>query len=160
MRRTLVWRGLDAPRMEIARVVLDDRGLRGSGTQIGMEREPYELRYEVDRHRLALELVGGPSVEIPLGGADFFDLAYSPLLNSFPVLRDGLHRGGLARDYVMTFVDVPSLETSRAEQRYEPVRPGVVRFRSGSFEAELEFDDDGLVVRYAGLAELVGSGSP
>jgi hypothetical protein len=160
MRRTLVWRGLDAPRMEIAHVVLDDRGLRGSGTQIGIEPEPYELRYEVDGERLALELVGGPSVEIPLAGADFFDLAYSPLLNSFPVLRDGLHRGGSARDYVMTFVDVPSLEASRAGQRYEPVQPGVVRFRSGAFEAELEFDDDGLVVRYAGLAELVGSGSP
>jgi hypothetical protein len=156
VRRTLVWAGLDAVRSEIAHVVLDDDGLRGRGTQIGTEPEPYELRYEVGGDRLALDIVGGAHAELRLEGADFFDLAFSPLLNSFPILRDGLHRGGEARDYTMTFVDVPSLATEPAEQRYEPLRPGVVRFRAGSFVADLELDDDGFVVRYPGLAELVG----
>ncbi len=55
----------------------------------------------------------------------------------------------------MTFVDVPSLEVSRAEQRYEPLGDGKVRFSSGSFVADLDFDADGFVVRYEGLAELV-----
>jgi hypothetical protein len=55
----------------------------------------------------------------------------------------------------MTWVSVPDLTVSRSEQRYEPIAPGVVRFRSGSFEADLEFDDEGFVVRYPGLAERV-----
>jgi uncharacterized protein len=155
VRRTFVWVGLDEPRSEIAHAVVDERGLRARGTQIGVSPEPYELRYEVDSERLAVELVGGPLHELELGDADFFDLGTSPLFNSFPVLRDGLHRGGPARDYVMRWVDVPSLEVSVSEQRYEPVRPGVVRFRSGSFSADIELDEEGFVVRYPELAVRV-----
>ena len=51
MRRTLVWRGLDAPRMEIAHVELDAGSLRARGTQIGAV---YELRYEVEEPQLRL----------------------------------------------------------------------------------------------------------
>jgi uncharacterized protein len=156
VRRTLVWTGLDAVRSEIAHVVVEDGRLRARGTQIGTEPRPYELRYEVDGGRLAVEVVGGPSAELGLDGADWFDLGFSPLFNSFPVLADGLHRGGAPRDYVMRWVDVPSLEVSRSEQRYEPVRPGVVRFRSGTFTADVELDGDGFVVRYPGLAGAVG----
>jgi hypothetical protein len=69
------------------------------------------------------------------------------------VIRDRLHFGGAARDYVMAWVDVPSLALTRSEQRYEPLRPGRVRFRSGAFTADVEFDGDGFVVLYPGLAE-------
>jgi len=155
VKRTLVWTGLDAARFEVAHAVVEDRRLRARGTQIGTEPRPYELRYEVDRERLAVELLGGPYRELDLGDADFFDLGFSPLFNSFPVLRDGLLDGGAARDYVMTWVDVPSLEVSRSEQRYEPLARGVVRFRSGSFTADMELDEDGFVVRYPGLADRV-----
>jgi uncharacterized protein len=48
------------------------------------------------------------------------------------------------------------LEVSRAEQRYEPLGDGVVRFRSGTFVADIAFDADGFVTRYEGLAERVG----
>ena len=94
-------------------------------------------------------MVGGPSIDVGLDGTDFFDLGYSPLFNSLPVLA-GLDS---ATDFVMTFVDVPSLEISRSEQRYEPLGDGAVRYRSGSFVAEIEFDADGFVTRYEGLAE-------
>jgi uncharacterized protein len=147
--KTLVWRGLDEPRMEIARAEVDGRELRASGTQIGVA---YELRYELEPGRLRVEVTDGPSVDIELEDTDFFDLGASPLFNSLPIL------GGLetARDFVMTFVDVPSLEVSPSEQRYEPLGDAVVRFRSGSFTAEIEFDTDGFVTRYEGLAERVG----
>jgi hypothetical protein len=127
--------------------------LRARGTQVGIDPEPYELHYEVDGSRLAVELVGGIHREVTLGDADFFDLAFSPLFNSFPVVRDGLHRGGTACDYTMAWLDVPSLSVSRSEQRYEPIRPGVVAFRAGSYTADLEFDEDGFIVHYPGLAE-------
>lgn len=148
MRRTLVWRGVDAPLMEIAEVELVADGLQARGTQIGVA---YELRYQLEPGRLCAEVMGGPNVNIGLDGADYFDLGYSPLFNSLPVLA-GLDS---TTDFVMTFVDVPTLEVSSAEQRYEPLGDGVIRFSSGSFVAEIEFDGDGFVTRYEGLAERV-----
>jgi hypothetical protein len=135
--------------MEIAYAETVDRGLRASGTQIGVW---YELRYELEPDRLRAEVVGGGSIDVGLDETDFFDLAASPLFNSLPVLA-GLER---ATDFVMTFVDVPSLEVSRSEQRYEPLGDSVIRYSSGSFVAEITFDEDGLVTHYEGLAERVG----
>jgi Putative glycolipid-binding len=155
VKRTVVWVGLDASRSEIAHAIVDGGELRARGTQIGTDPKPSELRYELDGTRLAVELVGGAHREVELEDTDFFDLASSPLFNSLPVLRDGLHLGGRAHDYVMSWVDVPSLEVSRSEQRYEPIAPGIVRFRSGSFTADLEFSADGFVSRYPGLAKRV-----
>jgi hypothetical protein len=145
----MVWRGLDAPRMEIAHSEVDGDALSARGTQIGVT---YELHYELEPGRLRAEIVGGPTLDTGLEeGAEFFDLGYSPLFNSLPVLA-GLKK---ATDFVMTFVDVPSLEVSQSEQRYEPLGEHVVRYRSGSFVAEIEFDEDGFVTRYEGLAERV-----
>jgi hypothetical protein len=146
--RTLVWRGLDEPRMEIAYV---EPSLRARGTQVGA---CYELRYELG-DSLRVEIVGGTAKDVPLDG-DFFDLGFSPLFNTLPVLADGLHRGGEPRVYVMTWVSVPDLEVFRSEQRYEPLGDGVVRFSADEFTADVEFDEDGFVVRYPGLAERVG----
>jgi hypothetical protein len=151
--RTLLWSGVDEPRMEIARAERVGDGLRGAGTQIGAT---YELRYGLDADRLRLEIVGERRREVRLDGFDFFDLAFSPLFNSLPVLRDGLLDGGDPRDYVMRFVTVPDLEVVESEQRYEPVGDGKVRFRSGTFAADLDFDPDGFVVRYEGLAKRIG----
>jgi uncharacterized protein len=147
--RILVWRGVDEPRMEIARAEVDGAELRARGTQIGVS---YELRYELEPGRLRVEVVDGPSVDLGLEETDFFDLAASPLFNSLPVLA-GLER---ATDFVMSFVHVPSLEVTRSEQRYEPLGDRRVRYKSGSFVADLDFDADGFVARYEGLAELVG----
>jgi hypothetical protein len=146
--RTIVWQGVDAPRMEIVEVEVTLGGLAARGTQVGVA---YELRYELEPGRLRVEVVNGPSLDLGLDGADFFDLGYSPLFNSLPVLA-GLEQ---TAHFVMAFVDVPSLEVSRSEQRYEPIGENVVRYSSGSFVAEIEFDADGLVTRYEGLAERV-----
>jgi uncharacterized protein len=146
--RTFVWRGIDEPRMEIARAEVVAGELSAHGTQIGVA---YELRYELEPGRLRAEVVDGPSIDIGLDGADFFDLGFSPLFNSLPVL------GGLeeATDFVMSFVRVPSLEVTRSEQRYEPLGDRVVRYRSGSFVADITFDEDGFVTHYQHLAQRV-----
>jgi hypothetical protein len=85
------------------------------------------------------------------------DLAFSPLTNAMPILRDGLHEGGDPRDYEMAWVSLPDLAIHRALQRYEPIAPGRVRFvsRDDDFRAELELDADGLVNSYEHLAERV-----
>jgi Putative glycolipid-binding len=151
--QTLVWRGLDLPLMEVARVEAAGAELSASGTQIGVS---YELRYELEPGRLRLELVGERELDVELGGCDFFDLGYSPLFNTLPVLRDGLLERGPARDYVMRWVRVPQLQATELRQRYEPLGDGIVRYRSDSFTAEIEFGADGFVARYPGLAERVG----
>jgi uncharacterized protein len=148
VRRTLVWRGLDLPLMEIAEAEVAAGELRARGTQVGVA---YELRYELEPGRLRAHVEGGRRIDIDLEGADFFDLGYSPLFNSLPVLR-GLEK---ATDFVMSFVAVPSLEVMRSEQRYEPLGGGVIRYRSGSFVADIAFDPEGFVTRYVGLAERV-----
>ena len=148
MTRALVWRGIDEPRMEIAHAEVVGGELSARGTQIGVA---YELRYELEPGRLQAEVVDGPSIDIGLEGTDFFDLGFSPLFNSLPVLA-GLEK---TTDFVMTFVRVPSLEVFHSEQRYEPVGDGLVRYRSDSFVADISFDEDGFVTHYEHLAERV-----
>jgi uncharacterized protein len=148
--RTVVWQGLDEPRMELVRLEWVDGGLRASGTQLGVA---YELRYELDGDRVELDVVGERAATVALEGCDFFDLGNSPLFNSLPVVRDGLLEEGPARDYVMRWVSVPELEVHEQPQRYEPIGGGVVRFRTGDFVADIAFDDEGLVTHYPGLAE-------
>jgi hypothetical protein len=149
---TLAWIGDGAPRMEVARVERNGAMLTAEGTQLGAG---YELRYRLASRVLSLELVGERSLEVELGDADFFDLGWSPLFNSLPVLRDDLLRGGPARDYVMRWVDVPTLEVSRSAQRYEPLGGGLVRFSAGGFEADIRFDENGYVVDYPGIGSRV-----
>ena len=151
--KTLVWRGLDVPLMEVARVETETGELTAEGTQLG---GAYELRYRLARQRLHLELVGDRELDVGLGGCDFFDLGYSPLFNSLPVRRDGLLVDGPGREYVMRWVRVPELEARELRQRYEPLGGRVVRYSSDGFTADIEFDDDGFVTWYPGLAERIG----
>jgi hypothetical protein len=138
--------------MEVARVERRGRDLSAEGTQLG---DIYELRYRLEAGVLALELAGERSLAIELGDADFFDLGYSPLFNSLPVIRDGLLEAGPSRTYIMRWVDVPSLELCRSEQRYEPLGNGLVRFQAGSFTADIQFDAAGFVLDYPGVGRRV-----
>jgi hypothetical protein len=149
--RLLVWRRLDEPGMEIAHIASLDLA---SGTQIGVG---YELRWRLEGPRLELEVVGGPTAAVDLGDADFFDVFASPFFNSLPVMRDGLLAGGSAREYTTRFVQVPSLEIIPSVQRYEPLGGRVVRFSSGTFAANIEFDVDGFVTLYDGFLERVAA---
>jgi hypothetical protein len=135
--------------MEVAHVERHGDDLIAAGTQLGAS---YELRYRLEPTLLSLELVGERSLDVELGNADFFDLGWSPLFNSLPVIRDGLLEPGPPRDYVMRWVDVPSLEVTTSEQRYEPLGRGLVLFQAGTFTARIEFDDAGLVLHYPGIA--------
>lgn len=146
---TLAWVGDGADRMEVAHAERRGRELTAVGTQLGAV---YELRYRLEPDVLRLELVGERSLEVPLGDADFFDLGWSPLFNSLPVVRDRLLEPGPPQDYLMRWVDVPSLEVTMSEQRYEPLGKGLVRFRSGSLTADIRFDEQEFVVDYPGIA--------
>src|SRR5436305_11542942 len=138
MRTSLAWLGDGAPRMEVANVERRGRNLTAVGTQLGVV---YELRYRLEPNHLFLDVVGQRSLEVELGDADFFDLGWSPLFNSLPVVHHRLLHRDRPQSYVMCWVDVPSLEISHSEQRYEPLGNGVARFTAGDFTADIRFDE-------------------
>jgi uncharacterized protein len=148
MTRRLAWIGDGAARMEVAHVEQVEPTFAASGTQLGVT---YELRYRLEPEVLYLDLVGERTLELGLEGADFFDLGWSPLFNSLPVIRDWLFEPGPARDYRMRWVEVPSLRVAMSEQRYAPLGDGVVRFHAGDFVSDIKFDADGFVVSYPGI---------
>jgi hypothetical protein len=152
---------------EVAFVDLADDRLTARGTQLSTDyRLSYVLetseRFVSEHFRAEVETAhGSGSLDLRRGTKPLkddvldLDLYASPLFNSLPVLRDRLHKGGDARDYTMAFVNVPDLSVVRAAQRYVPLERGTVRYRSGTFSADIEFDAEGFVVRYPGLGERV-----
>jgi uncharacterized protein len=111
------------------------------------------------------EVPGGPwDGSLPdLSEALDIDIENSPLTNTMPILRHGLHEGG-SRDFVMAFIRTPSLRVEASPQRYEHLRTtdqgSVVRYisRDGDFTADLEVDGDGLLDFYPRLAKRVKAG--
>jgi hypothetical protein len=82
-----------------------------------------------------------------------------------PVLRHDLHNGGSAEDFLMIWISVPDLSIHASPQRYTFLerRSGVqrlVRFeavgKGEDFVADVQFDSDGLVVDYPGIASRIG----
>jgi hypothetical protein len=173
LERFAVWQGLDAWRLEVARVRFAGDSLAASGVQFGTGDEPYRLQYSLETgdgfitRSLAIEVEAegwSRSLQLTweeLDGALDCDLGRSPLTNLMPIRRDGLHAREGSREITVAWISVPELAVHAARQRYTHVRPGLVRFRSldgefEGFEADLEVDDDGLIVHYPDLARRTG----
>jgi hypothetical protein len=182
MSRVLVWRGVEEWLAEHIRVALADDGVHATGVQLGAEPGAYRADYELEvgggwvtrrlevevsdadgRRRLVLEHDGAGAwtrdgeEAAALDGALNCDLAFSPLTNLMPVRRHSLHERPGSHDIVVAWVSLPDLGVHAAPQRYEHLRPGLVRFAAldSDFTAELEVDADGLILRYPRLAERV-----
>lgn len=180
------WRGWATGwHAEGAEVHLGADHLTARGTQFGTAPNPYLLDYELETgrrwvtERLRVRVHDGAEERrldlrrtsdgawtangepVPgVDGALDCDLSYSPLTNSMPILRERLRAtGSTPVDFIMAWVDVPSLEVVRSQQRYEPIDASRVRYVDPShrdgFTAELEVDDDGLLVSYEHLARRV-----
>jgi len=176
--RLIVWRGLEEWLAEACEVTLEGDRLHARGVQLGAEPRPYRVDYELTTgpqwvtERLVVSC-GERSLDLRRDGDGTWtadgepqphvfgaldcDLAFSPLTNFMPARR----LAGASADHVMAWVSVPDLGVLRSEQRYEPMDRGRVRFvgLEDGFTAELELDEDGLVVRYPRLAERVPSGA-
>jgi hypothetical protein len=180
--RLLVWRGVEEWLAEACEVTLDGDRLHASGVQLGAEPHPYRAEYELSTggrwvtERFAVTVhdsAGERSLDLRRSGDGSWtangelqphvegaldcDLAFSPLTNFMPARR----LSGAAAEHVMAWVSLPDLGVLRSEQRYEPIDDLRVRFvgLEDGFTAELELDEDGLVVRYPRLAERVPSGA-
>jgi uncharacterized protein len=181
MLRLAIWEGIDEWRAEAARVEMRAHGIKAKGTQIGVRhRLDYELEapdgWVTRRLHATITTPDGERVLLlehdgdggwrqdgddapALAGALDCDLGLSPLTNLMPVRRHALHEREGGAEIVAAWVAVPELTVHASPQRYEHVRPGVVRFVDlglhEGFTAELELDADGLVVLYPELARAV-----
>jgi hypothetical protein len=93
-----------------------------------------------------------------LDGAEEPDLSVTPFCNTFPIRRipAGVRQ---SRTLDTCFVDGAAMTIQRSRQRYDRLGPDRVRYVdlgvSAGFEAELEVDNRGLVLRYQHLFERV-----
>ena len=88
------------------------------------------------------------------------DLAGCPLTNTMPILRHRIHREPGERDFLIAFIEVPSLRVVANAQRYTHLLAnddggGLVRYSSGSFQSDLTIDRNGFVVDYPQLGRRV-----
>jgi hypothetical protein len=92
-------------------------------------------------------------------GAVDVDLYASPLFNTLPVRRLGLHLEQGKHELPVVFVTLPELTVSLVRQSYTSVsvtpEGATVTFASGEFSADLTVDGDGMVLDYPGLARLL-----
>jgi len=91
-----------------------------------------------------------------LDGAEEPDLSVTPFCNTFPIRRTPTGAGtSLTLD--VCYVDGAAMSVGRARQRYDRLGPDRLHYvgLSTGFEADLQVDDRGLVLRYQNLFERV-----
>jgi hypothetical protein len=104
--------------------------------------------------------LGAPGGDMAaIAGALDCDVGLSPVTNTMPVLRHRLHEAEGAHDFVMAWVSVPDLRVTPSMQRYTHVareaNRRVVRFNDPTFQAEIDFDENGIVADYPGIARRI-----
>ncbi|MFE6171075.1 putative glycolipid-binding domain-containing protein [Streptomyces sp. NPDC056464] len=180
--RVITWEVPGSKGIETAWTELGGDALRGRGRAVGTDPEPYWISYELDtvdgfvtrRLHVTAECADGVrTLDLRHDGAGRWtvngehlpeadgaldcDLGLCPLTNTMPVLRHGLHRAPGEREFLMAWVSVPELAVVASRQTYTHLGAGRVRFVSGDFRSDIEFDDDGFVVDYPGLAGRIAS---
>jgi uncharacterized protein len=173
--RRVAWRRSDDIETdEHCTLTVRDSGLSLVGTVLGAEAgAPVRIEYRVladasgfttathirelrgfETRTLALErdakgnwTVDGKAVR-SLKGCTDVDLGCSPSTNTLPIRRLRL-APGKAATIKAAWVRFPELVVVKAAQTYARVDEYTWRYASGTFEAELTVDEDGLVVAYA-----------
>jgi hypothetical protein len=151
---------------------MTDQGYALSGLIIrAIENVPYVARYtiQVDQEwnmrdagvelgngvqraiRLRTDAAGTWSLDgkhVPeLDGCRDVDLEWSPSTNTLPIRRLALAPGE-RKEVSAAWVRFPVLTVERLDQSYERLEGDRYRYRSGSFTAELQVDDAGIVQDY------------
>jgi hypothetical protein len=180
----LTWDVTESKGYETSWVALGEDRLSARGRAVGTTPEPYWISYELETGAgfvtralrvEAQDAAGTRTLDLrrdedgawtadgrrrpELEGALDCDLGRCPLTNSMPVLRHRLHTRPAEADFLMAWVSVPDLTVHTSRQTYAHLRRtergGLVRFVSGDFRRDLEFDAAGFVVDYPDLAHRV-----
>ncbi len=180
-----MWQGYGAPALEMAAVDVADGGLAARGVSIRAAPEPWTASYELETTdglvtaslvvrawgadwSRTLELRRGADGDWTadpggtlrgLDGALDCDLAYCCLTNTMPVLRNRLHARMGSVNLLVAWVSLPDLTVHVSRQRYTHLARAsggaMVKFESGRYAADVEFDGEGFVRDYPGLARRV-----
>ncbi|MGE5277173.1 MAG: putative glycolipid-binding domain-containing protein [Acidobacteriota bacterium] len=183
--RSVFWRRIDRPGAEYFTLSATDSGWRLAGTVLLLlEERPHRIEYVIEcgndwktrTVETAIEAAGEsrslriaadekrrwrlPDRELEaVRGAIDVDLSFSPSTNTLPIRRLDLAVGE-SRDVVAAWVLVPDLDVRLLPQRYTRLSESRYRYesRGGSFVAEIEVDELGLVKDYPGIWKREGSG--
>jgi uncharacterized protein len=174
--RRVAWRRSDEiPADEHCTITVRDGGLSLVGTVLGAEEGiPVRVEYRVladgtgattavhvrDQHgfgtrvlALARDAKGAWTVDgvlqKSLKGCLDVDLGCSPSTNTLPIRRLRLAVGA-SKTIQAALVSFPELTVAKTPQTYSRLDEFTYRFASGSFEAELVVDEEGVVAQYAG----------
>ena len=177
---SVLWRRLDRPGHEFARLVFENPSWRLAGTAVfAHEGEPCRLDYLVvcdstwhTSYGRITGWVGGGAVDHTLSvdprrrwlvngaecrrvdGCIDLDLAFSPSTNLLPIRRLGLAVGDAA-EVRAAWLRFPGFALEPLEQVYRRTGVTIYRYESagGKFAADLDVSEAGLVMRYPGLWE-------
>ena len=177
----LTWEVTESQGYETSWIEFRGATLQAHGRAVGTRPEVYWLSYDLDTgedfvtrelHVRAATAMGSRELlllhdgdgrwtanreHVPeVDGALDCDLGRCPLTNTMPVLRHGLQLAPGERTFLMAWVSVPDLTVHASRQTYTHLartESGArIRFASGDFRRDIEFDAEGLVVDYPGLA--------
>lgn len=146
----------------------DGRVRRIAVTSATAGRERYLTLNRTDDGFWLLD-TGTDGGRLDVDGAVDVDLAFSPMFNTVPIRRLGLHRVAGDHSLSMVFVSLPDLAVEVVEQRYRAVSPlgqgdrpdeATVGFAWDAFTADLVVDADGVVVSYPGVATRTPDAEP
>jgi uncharacterized protein len=179
MGRTILWRRVDKPGHEFARLTNENVRWWLAGTAVFVhEDQPCKLDYRIEcnsswqtqaaridgwlgDHRVKLEIrVGEDSKRWWLNGAEQaqaagcidLDLNFSPVTNTLPIRRLGLSNGQEAA-VKAAWLRFPSFRLEPLEQVYRRIDDTTYRYESagGAFSTILKVNEMGLVVDYPGV---------
>jgi hypothetical protein len=177
--RTILWRRLDWPGHEAARLSSGNSRVLLEGTAVfARQGQPCRLDYRVTCdgkwQTLSAEIEGWSGDEqvtialradtsrrwrlngkpwSPVDGCDDLDLQFSPSTNLLPVRRLNLAIGEEA-EVVAAWLRFPGFTLEPLRQSYRRLSPLRYRYRAGdSLEKELTFNRAGFVTRYPGFWE-------
>jgi hypothetical protein len=178
--RSILWKRLDRPGHEFARVAPAGAGWSLSGTAVFLhEGAPCRLDYDVrcnerwettsgkvtgwvGRNEISIDVAVEPGGSWRLNGAEVpqvrgaidLDLNFSPSTNLLPIRRLNLEVGQEA-EVRAAWLRFPSFVFEPLEQTYKRIDATTYRYTSagGRFTADLTVNEAGLATFYPGLAE-------
>ncbi|MCX5493863.1 putative glycolipid-binding domain-containing protein [Kaistia dalseonensis] len=180
MSRAVRWQSWDGEGLEHMVFSVRPSGLVADGAILSGGEAHFAASYHLSCHpddRVAearVHVVGGPSIvlqsdgdglwrnsegkRVPsLVGAIDVDFSASPLTNTLPIRRLGL-QAGEAAEIAVAYIRFPDLDVTIDRQRYSCLEVGrryLYEAVDGSFAAEIETDEFGIVEQYEGLFRRV-----
>ncbi|MBV8786455.1 MAG: putative glycolipid-binding domain-containing protein [Mycobacterium sp.] len=91
----------------------------------------------------------------PYNGALDVDVVFSPFFNALPIRRLGLHERADSVTLPVVYVNVPDMSIEAATVTYASTGGPEIKLHSPVAETTVKVDDEGFIVDYPGLAELI-----